>query len=57
MKEKIYKDFINWAKSILNSETDLKGRKLEIKYFTDGEPYIGTYPDLSYSNFLLNNIA
>lgn len=53
MKE-LHQNFINWAISILGKDTDMKGRKLQIRYFCDGEPYIGTYPNLRYSTFLNN---
>lgn len=54
MKTNIYKDFIKWAEKTLNKKIDMKGRPLEIKFFTDGEPYIGTYPSLNYSTYLLS---
>lgn len=43
-----HKEFIEWAKKQVG-DTDMKGRELQIRFFHDGEPYIGTYPDLRYS--------
>ncbi|MCT7637030.1 hypothetical protein [Aliarcobacter butzleri] len=50
-----YEDFKQWAKGKLKewlSSDYVNNLDLRICTFTDGEPYIGGYPHLSYSIFL-----
>lgn len=54
-KEQDYTNFIKWAEKLINKNTDRKGRKLQVSFFMDGEPFISTYPSLSYSLYLYNN--
>lgn len=47
-------DFILWAKSQLKTTFNEKSDNaiLRVCYFMDGEPYIGGFPALRYSDFI-----
>lgn len=50
-----YDDFKQWAKSKLKeglSSDYVNNLEIRICAFTDGEPFIGGYPDLRYSLFV-----
>jgi hypothetical protein len=53
-----YNDFKCWAKSKLKeglSSDYVNKLELRVCTFTDGEPFIGGYPDLNYNSFIYEN--